>query len=349
MRRLENRVIRALVCPSSRATRSCRGRRFSGSVSPVVKFVTVTGAAQIRGADGDQLREDAVIADWDTNTLFLSDLLETRYPDLVARLRSVVIPNGVPIEIIPSTCDIWCRDFMPIQLDENRFCKFVYKPDYLNRKRYRDLITPADRCRLPFMANYHSDPIKLDGGNVVASRTRVILTNKVFKENSAFDAIARHHLRERLEELFEADCIFIRKEPYDYVGHADGVVRFVTDDRVLVNDYSGVDPGYGEHVRKVLEGKGLEVETLPLFTDEARPRPSDLPSAVGLYINYLRVGNVVVIPGYGRPEDQIAMQKVEQTIRGATVFQVPCRKLAKKGGVLNCASWTIKACAPDQE
>ena len=70
-----------------------------------------------------------MIPDWDTNHLFLSDLLEKKYPDVFAGLRSVL--KDVPIEVIPCTADIWCRDFMPVQLDEDTFCKFVYAPDYL--------------------------------------------------------------------------------------------------------------------------------------------------------------------------------------------------------------------------
>ena len=57
--------------------------------------------------------------------------------------------NGVPIEVIPGTADIWCRDYMPIQLDQDRFCQFVYAPDYL--RGYEHLITPPEKCRLPFM------------------------------------------------------------------------------------------------------------------------------------------------------------------------------------------------------
>src|SRR5262249_43608311 len=135
----------------------------------------------------------------------------------------------------------------------------------------------------------------------------------------------------------------IPKEPGDEVGHADGVVRFVTEDRVLINDYSRVDPGYGERLRSLLEKRGLEVETLPLFEEkDRRRRRDDLPSAVGLYINYLRVGDVVVLPGYGRPEDRVAVEKMRRALPMAAVSQVPCRSLTEKGGVLNCISWTIK-------
>src|SRR4051812_46800346 len=120
-----------------------------------------------------------MIAEWDANTLFVSDLLKQKFPALLASLRATLI--GVPIKIIPGTADIWCRDYMPIQLDRDRFCQFVYAPDYL--RGHEHLITLPDKCRLPFMLDCQKEPLVLDGGNVVPSRTKVILTEKVFKEN----------------------------------------------------------------------------------------------------------------------------------------------------------------------
>jgi agmatine deiminase len=276
-----------------------------------------------------------MIAEWDTDTLFLSDRLEATEPSLVIGLRSALL--GVPIGIIPDTNDIWCRDYMPVQVGEKAFLQFMYDPDYL--RGFRHLTTPADKCRLQFMKDYRQEPIVLDGGNVVACRTKVILTDKVFKENPT---VERTHLRRRLEGLFGAECVFIPKEPYDPVGHSDGVVRFVSERRVLVNDYSRLDQAYGLRLRRLLVNEGLEVETLPMFQDTTRPRPGALPSAVGLYVNFLRVGDVVVLPGYDRPEDAEALEKVRQAMPGATVHQVPCRSLAERGGVLNCVSWTIR-------
>jgi agmatine deiminase len=277
-----------------------------------------------------------MIAEWDTNRLFLSDRLEEDEPALFDTLRSALA--GVPVEIIPDTNDIWCRDYMPVQVGETTFCQFVYDPDYL--RGFRHLITPAHKCRPPFLGECRQVAIGLDGGNVVASRTKVVLTDKVFRENPT---VERPRLRRRLEELFGAECVFIPKEPYDPVGHSDGVVRFVSEGRVLVNDYSGVDPAYGLRLRTLLERSGLEVETLPMFQEKGRRRRGGLPSAVGLYINFLRVGDLVVVPGYDRAEDAEAVERVRQAIPHATVLQVPCRSLAEKGGVLNCVSWTIKA------
>src|ERR1700722_3768473 len=126
-----------------------------------------------------------MIPDWETNHLFLSDRLEAEEPSLFASLRSALA--GVPIETIPGTADIWCRDYMPVQVTQDRFCQFVYAPDYL--RGFEGLITSPEACRLPFMHDYHQEPIVLDGGNVVASRSKVILTDKVYKENSSIDRL----------------------------------------------------------------------------------------------------------------------------------------------------------------
>src|SRR5436309_1447000 len=101
-----------------------------------------------------------MIAEWDTNRMFLSDRLEGEHPALLAGLRSLL--KGVTTDIIPGTRDIWCRDYMPVQVGEDSFCQFVYAPDYL--RGHEHLVTPPDRCHLSFMKDYRKEPILLDGG-----------------------------------------------------------------------------------------------------------------------------------------------------------------------------------------
>lgn len=275
-----------------------------------------------------------MIPDWLTTHLFLADRLAEVEPRLHADLLAVL--HGVPISLIAGTADIWCRDYMPVQTEVDAFCQFVYRPDYL--RGHEQLITPPETCRLPFMTNYRTEAIVLDGGNVVASRTKVILTDKVYKENPG---IPRPGLRERLAKAFQAECIIIPKEPYDVIGHADGVVRFVAEDRVLMNDYSEIEPAYGAKVRKMLEDRGLTVESIPLVQCGQKKR-AEIPSAVGIYINYLRVGQRIALPAYDRPEDRLALEAVQRALPDAEVLQLPCRSLAERGGVLNCILWTIK-------
>jgi len=85
-----------------------------------------------------------MIAEWDTNRLFNSNPLERKEEVLFASLRSVL--QGVPSDIMPRTHDIWCRDNMPVQVDDNRFCQFVYAPADL--RGFEHLVTPPEKCRL---------------------------------------------------------------------------------------------------------------------------------------------------------------------------------------------------------
>jgi len=275
-----------------------------------------------------------MIPDWETNHLFISDRLEEVEPQLFAFLKS---HGGFKTSVIQGTHDIWCRDFMPIQLDESEFSQFIYSPDYL--RGFEHLITPPEKCRLPFMTNLLQEQIVLDGGNVVASRSKVILTDKIYKENGTF---ARPELRKRLEGVFKAECIIIPKQAGDHIGHSDGVIRYIAEDRVLMNDYSQTDPSYGERVHKVLEKHGLKVETLPMFEEVENSAHTEIPPAVGIYTNYLRVGDIIIVPSYGSPVDQEAFETMQRILPNSAVHQTSCRNLAQQGGVLNCISWTVK-------
>jgi agmatine deiminase len=62
-----------------------------------------------------------MIADCDTNVVFVTDCLERRFPDVYRGLMSILGKHGIPLRTIPGTRDIWCRDDMPVQVAENRF------------------------------------------------------------------------------------------------------------------------------------------------------------------------------------------------------------------------------------
>jgi agmatine deiminase len=185
------------------------------------------------------------------------------------------------------------------------------------------------------MTNYFFSSLIVDGGNVVSNGSLTILTKKVFRENRA---LPRSAVRNQLETLLESECLFVPVEPRDKVGHADGLVRFASANVVLINDYTHVAPRFGRRLRTVLEKRGLCVEMLPYVPEEAMGADG-LPSAVGLYLNFLRVRNLVLVPVYGLREDELALRKIESVLPGVRVIPVPSIHLAREGGVLNCVTW----------
>src|SRR5437870_4103876 len=113
--------------------------------------------------------------------------------------------------------------------------KFRYEPNYLRDDP--ELKTGDDVLEsLRDLASCNRSSITLDGGNVIGSKTKAILTDKIFRENPGW---LRHNLQAKLRKLLHVDqLIVVPREPFDPIGHADAMVRFVDEKTVLVNDYS---------------------------------------------------------------------------------------------------------------
>ena len=277
-----------------------------------------------------------MIPDSQTNKVYFSDLLPKRFPALVADLTRHLERAGVAIGYIQGTRDIWCRDYMPVQVDVGRFVQFRYQPDYLRDDA--DSITPPEVCRrIPEIEHCVESDIVLDGGNVVHWADKAIMTDKIYRENPGY---RRPALRKKLKDLLGLDeLIIIPQEPEEALGHADGVVRFIDADRVLVNDYSQVDPDYGARLLRVLRRAGLECVEIT-YAPNLRSR-AKIPPASGCYTNFLRVQGAVIIPVFLFPEDEIAVDCVRAAHLSERVVVVDAHAIAKEGGILNCATWSI--------
>ncbi len=277
-----------------------------------------------------------MITDAETNVVYISDLLESRYPELVGQLRGILSEHGIPLKLIRGTADICVRDFMPVEIGPGEFVRFRYTPDYL--RYHRHLITDFDQLHpIAEIERCQVSEIVLDGGNVVGWGNRCILTHKVVRENRTID---RKALVARLRELLLVeDPIVIPREPYDVVGHADGVVRFIDERTVVINDYSKLDPSYEKRLKSALSRARLSWVEVPYRPREGRR--GELPPAFGNYVNYLRVRGIVVLPGYGIAEDHEARRLIEQSLRDTAMIQVDCSALSMEGGVLNCVTWSV--------
>lgn len=278
-----------------------------------------------------------MIADHETNVVYVADTLEKKFPDVYRGLASILGGHAIPLRTIPGTHAVWCRDYMPIQVARDRFVQFRYAPDYLGG-RYKSLRADGEiGPTLTFTTNCERTEIVLDGGNVVKWSDKVILTEKIFSENPLW---GRKELVAELERLLEVErLIFVPSEPGDVTGHSDGVVRFMDGGSVVMNDYGRIDRGYGRNLLRRLRGAGMDV--LKIAYQPGPGSSEGMPSAVGNYINFLQVGSVVVVPTYNLPEDELVQATLEMAYPGSTIIGLACRDLAKCGGVLNCTTWPV--------
>ncbi len=271
-----------------------------------------------------------MIADWESNKVYFSEIFLKDFPEEYGLIVQALSANGISIHILSQTNDIWCRDYMPVQIDDNKFVRFNYAPSYLKAKRYRHLRTDNDLVCKQHGINAISSAIVLDGGNVVKSKTKAIVTDKVFDENP--DMLPEALLQE-LEALFGCEVIIIPHHADDYTGHADGMVRFIDETTVLVNDLSKELPSFRYQITQVLARNGLAYKEMPFFLGK---------NAIGCYINYLQTQSCILVPAFGRAEDVAAISLLRNTFSQTAIIPIESTHIASLDGVLNCVSWNIR-------
>ena len=271
----------------------------------------------------------------ESNNLWFSGLLPILYPEFYTRLSSILKRYRIEYNLLPNTKDIWARDYMPVQIGRNDFVQFVYDPDYLKSKKYRHLKSnPDDVCAGLNIVRTKSKLV-VDGGNVIRSTDKIIMCDKVFNENPNVNP---NDLIEELEEYFKTDKIyFIPWDKHDFTGHADGMVRFIDNDNVLINEQTNENQEQQRNLRIAISNAGLNTIELPFKPTNENTNES----AIGLYLNYLEMERTLIVPVFGKKEDDDAIKILESVFKGKTVVPIDCNEIAIKGGVLNCISWNI--------
>ena len=94
-------------------------------------------------------------------------------------------------------------------------------------------------------------------------------------------------------------------------------------------------PRQADAIREVLENNGYSVTELSFYV--ASPN-IDYNWA---YINFLQVGNHIILPSFGIDEDLHAASQVLNAIPSCTLHPFRCRDLANWGGALHCITWNI--------
>ncbi|GGG14633.1 agmatine deiminase family protein [Pontibacter amylolyticus] len=284
-----------------------------------------------------------MITDRDTNFVYFSSLIKER-PALKSfwlNLEKKLKGAGIPYGFIENTNDIWCRDYMPVQISPKAFVQFNYYPSYCDTVKYRPTITDPSHVQLshPLTGTTVQHQLLLDGGNVVRSNNAVVLTERIFKVNNSLE---KEDVLAQLKQALQVEQLYlIPSQPGDFTGHSDGMVRFVDDNTLLVANYSGELDYWKNRYRNMLKKTGLHLVEFPAAPAEEKNENGDYP-ATGCYINFAQIGNVILFPQFAIPQDKEALKEAERIFKDCQVIPVPSGELAKDGGVLNCATWNVK-------
>jgi agmatine deiminase len=278
-----------------------------------------------------------MITDNQTNTVYFAAQTEKHYPKRFSDLKQIIEEAGYSVLVISNTSDYYCRDYMPVQVEDEDFVQFVFRPEaYLKQEEYKYITNPVMVNLSNTMKQPRYSPILLDGGNIVKWKDKVVITDRVIKDN-LYQFGTKEAVIAQLEKDLKCTVIVIPEYPKEKTGHSDGLIRFIDENRVFINETKEEPPEWLKKFKKVLKDNDLTPVELPC------PMPPEQETAIGLYLNYLHVGNLVVVPQFKLPEDKKAIDKISE-IFGAEnkVVGYDALWIAKHGGVFNCCTRTVR-------
>lgn len=279
-----------------------------------------------------------MIADNQTNTVYFSNLVPEEFPKQFDELNRIITSSGYLVKLLAETYDYYCRDYMPVQITKNDFLQFVFRPKaYFEPNQYAEITNPVLVGLTNNLDNPRYSPLILDGGNVIKAENKVIITDRVFKDN-LYQFSSKSEILAQLEKDLKCEVIIIPEYPHEVTGHADGLIRFIDYKTVFINEtYAETEMEWLHNFLRILTENNLSPVRLTC------PMNSKQTTANGLYINYLHVGDLVIVPQFKMKEDKKAMQTFQDILgKQYTIVPFEARWIAKHGGVLNCATWTVK-------
>jgi agmatine deiminase len=296
-----------------------------------------------------------------TNTVYFSEFFKFRFPMIFEPSKTNLEANGINVKLIKGNQNIWCRDYMPVQV-QSGFIRFGYKGYGTGYEDYPWLIVP-EKCFEPFRPLIEVSDLILDGGGIVRNEKYAIITEKIFQDNrrshedKTSEEIHQRKLIERIERLLGVEVIIVPMEPGDTLGHTDGMCKFFMENELLINDYSSVFdelPEYrdfSDHLYKKLSEKvGLTFfpyayEECPVLDDkefyDKYPMADDNNPGFGYYINFLLTKSCILAPVFGIEKDLAVINLLKRCYPNHSIIAIDCRELSMEGGLSNCTTWNI--------
>jgi len=255
-------------------------------------------------------------------TIYFSEYLALNHPKLFDCLKNILTTHNYKIKRLKKTKDIWIRDFMPLKLESN-YVEYIYDPDYLQDNNFAPYRTNPYSVVNELNLSTTKIELILDGGNVVKYNNTIIMTDKVLTENNIIE--------KKLKEFFPKQrLVLIPRDPHkeEIYGHADGMVRFISENHLLVNSH--YENKFKQKLHKILKEAGFQLTELKV--------KEETTYSWG-YINFLHIDKLIIQPSIDKINDKYIQEQLEEFYPSTTIEQCDAEKLAEGGGVFNCISW----------
>lgn len=166
----------------------------------------------------------------------------------------------------------------------------------------------------------------------------MILTDKVFGGSAG---LSREAVVDAVKTgLSMSELIGVPREPYDPIGHSDGMICWLGENLMLVNDCSAFGEPFRWRIHQNLRRDRLAILVLPY-----RPRSGGrrrIPTAATNSMNFLWIRDLLIAPAFGLNGDDRALAILSDLHQEHPIEALACRDLAEEGGLLHCVTWQAR-------
>lgn len=186
-------------------------------------------------------------------------------------------------------------------------------------------------------------PIVLEGGALDTNGRGTFLTTASCALNpNRNPGLTREAFEKALGERVSIEQLIWLDEGlmHDHTdGHVDMIARFVASDTVVCMRSSPSAPNARvlRAIEQELRAAGLNVVGLPAAPALRAPNGEPLPAS---YCNFYVANAAVIVPTYGVPEDEAALEEIAEAFAGRQVIGLPAADLLRGGGAFHCVTQT---------
>eukprot|EP01060_Flectonema_neradi_P031057 TRINITY_DN4622_c0_g1_i3.p1 TRINITY_DN4622_c0_g1~~TRINITY_DN4622_c0_g1_i3.p1 ORF type:complete len:435 (+),score=76.96 TRINITY_DN4622_c0_g1_i3:50-1354(+) len=266
------------------------------------------------------------------------------YPLYEAELGSDIVVNNM------QQADIWMRDFTtvnptnPVQFKyapaaqggnaaQARFVQSVFNNQLLSK------VSPTGNSW-----NLQNSNLILDGGNFVDNHVnRVIISEKIL-EDAGLDPLKdsdRDSVKAQIRSLFPA-ITEVAIIPYDdpNLGHADGMVMWVDDDTLFVNDVKDQPTIYQPLMAELKASfPTVTIVEVPSGWVAGTDFDKKFSSALGVNINSVMTKGYLYVPVFGNTAVDKEFLATLSKHTTKKVVTIEASGVARMGGSCRCLAW----------
>lgn len=231
--------------------------------------------------------------------------------------------------------DIWMRDFTTVS--PLNPIQFRYTEASMSKKESKDTQASLNTFAGKYKLSFRKTDYIIDGGNIVDNYKGKIITTTRFIEDNY---LTKGSAKSELKRLLNAKEVAIIESDDDVLAHADGMVMWIEENSLLLNDYSSIDKSFRDVVYNELKAAFPSTKIIEVPFKEVNDAWKGFASATGINVNSTLSFNNIYVPVYGMEHEAIFF-KLLKANTSKKIIKIKANGVSPMGGSVRCLTWQL--------